>query len=97
MLLPIANSRGVKALFSSAVEAGITAAVSILAIRISLYVTDQITDAMWGVLASMLPFAIPEQLMQVIDFFVDIGAEVFFVTVLLGYAWSRTRHQFMRL
>jgi len=35
--------------------------------------------------------------MQVIDFFIDIGAEVFFVAVLLGYAWSRTRKQFTRL
>lgn len=97
MLLPIANSRGVKALFRSALEAGITAAVSILTIKLSLFVTDQITDAMWGALAAMLPFTIPEQLKQVIDFFVDIGAEIFFVTVLLGYAWSRTRDQFMRL
>ena len=97
MLLPIANSRDVKTLFSSAIEAGITAAVSILAIKISLYVTDQITDALWGLLARVLPFVIPERLMQVIDFFIDIGAEVFFVAVLLGYAWSRTRQQFTRL
>lgn len=97
MLLPIANSRGVSTLFSSAVEAGITAAVSILVIKVSLYVTDQITDALWGLLAAILPFTIPEGLKQVIDFFVDIGAEVFFVAVLLGYAWSRTRQQFMRL
>ena len=97
MLLPIANSRDVKTLFSSALEAGITAAVSILAIKISLYVTDQITDVLWGVLAAILPFVIPERLMQLIDFFIDIGAEVFFVAVLLGYAWSRTRQQFTRL
>jgi len=97
MLLPIANSRDVKTLFSSALEAGITAAVSIFAIKISLYVTDQITDALWGVLAAILPFVIPERLMQVIDFFINIGAEVFFVAVLLGYAWSRTRQQFTRL
>ena len=97
MLLPIANSRSIQALASSAIESGITAAVSILVIKVSLYVTDQITDAMWSVLAAMLPFVIPERLMQVIDFVVDIGAEVFFVAVLLGYAWSRTRQQFMRL
>jgi hypothetical protein len=97
MLLPIANSRDVKTLFSSGLEAGITAAVSIFAIKISLYVTNLITDAMWGVLAGILPFDIPERLMQVIDFFINIGAEVFFVAVLLGYAWSRTRQQFMRL
>jgi hypothetical protein len=97
MLLPIANSRDVKTLFSSALEAGMTAAISILAIKISLYVTDQITDALWGVLAAILPFVIPERLMQLIDFFIDVGAEVFFVAVLLGYAWSRTRQQFTRL
>lgn len=97
MLLPIANSRDLKTLFSSALEAGITAAISILVIKVSLYVTDQITDALWGVLAGILPFVIPERLMQIIDFFIDIGAEVFFVAVLLGYAWSRTRQQFMRL
>ena len=97
MLLPIANSRDVKTLFRSALEAGITAAVSIFAIKISLYVTDQITDALWGVLAAILPFVIPDRLMQLIDFFINIGAEVFFVAVLLGYAWSRTRQQFTRL
>ena len=97
MLLPIANSRDVKTLFSSALEAGITAAISIFAITISLFVTDQITDALWGVLAAILPFVIPERLMQIIDFFIDIGAEVFFMAVLLGYAWSRTRQQFTRL
>ena len=97
MLLPIANSRDVKTLFSSALEAGIAAAVSILVIKISLYVTDQISNVLWGVLGAILPFAIPERLMQVIDFFIDIGAEVFFVAVLLGYAWSQTRQQFMRL
>lgn len=97
MLLPIANSRGVNALINSGFEAGIAAAVSILVIRVSLYITDQITDAMWGVLASILPFAIPQRLIEIIDFFVDIGAEVFFVAILLGYAWSRTRQQFMRL
>ncbi|MDX1517522.1 MAG: hypothetical protein R3288_11820, partial [Woeseiaceae bacterium] len=58
MLLPIANSRSVHALVSSAVESGITAAISIFVIKVSLYVTDQITDALWGVLAAMLPFAI---------------------------------------
>ena len=97
MLLPIANSRDVKTLFSSAFEAGITAAISIFVIKISLYVTDQITDALWGVLAAMLPFVIPERLMQLLDFFINVGAEVFFVAVLLGYAWSRTRQQFTRL
>lgn len=97
MLLPIANSLDVKTLFSSAIESGIAAALSILAIKISLYVMDQISDAMWGVLAALLPFVIPERLKQLIDFFIDIGAEVFFVAVLLGYAWSRTRQQFTRL
>lgn len=97
MLLPIANSRGVKTLFSSALEAGITAAISIFAITVSLFVTDQISDALWGLLAAILPFVIPERLTQVIDFFIDIGAEVFFMAVLLGYAWSRTRQQFTRL
>jgi len=97
MLLPIANSRSVKTLLSSALEAGITAAVSILTIKISLFVADQISNVLWGFLGSLLPFVIPERLMQVVDFFIDIGAKVFFVAVLLGYAWSRTRQQFTRL
>ena len=52
---------------------------------------------MWGVLLNLLPFQIPEKLQQAVTFFINIGAEVFFVAVLLGYAWSKTRHQFMRL
>ena len=97
MLLPIANSHDIRTLFRSAIEAGVTAVISIFVIRISLYVTDEITDALWGVLASILPFLIPETLMAIINFFINIGAEVFFVAILLGYAWSRTRQQFTRL
>jgi len=97
MLLPIANSRGVNSLISSAFESGITALLSILAITISLYVTNLITDALWGVLASLMPFDIPEALQRLINGIINVGAEVFFLAVLLGYAWSRTRQQFMRL
>ena len=97
MLLPIAQSRGMDSLISSAIESGITALVSILTIRISLYVTNLITDAFWGVLAALVPFDIPEALQRIINAIINVGAEVFFVAVLLGYAWSRTRQQFMRL
>ena len=97
MLLPIANSRGIDALFSSALESGITALVSILTIRISLYLTNLATDALWSVAASLLPFSIPETLQQLINGIINFGAKVFFLAVLLGYAWSRTRQQFMRL
>jgi hypothetical protein len=97
MLLPIAHSRDVKSLFSSAFESGITALVSIFMIKISLYVTNQITDALWRVAAALVPFDIPEALQRIINGIVNFGAEVFFLAVLLGYAWSRTRQQFMRL
>jgi hypothetical protein len=97
MLLPIAHSRGIDSLFSSALESGITALVSILTIKISLYVTNLFTDALWGVAASLVPFDIPEALQRIITGIINVGAEVFFLAVLLGYAWSRTRQQFMRL
>ncbi|NNF66122.1 MAG: hypothetical protein HKM98_01285 [Gammaproteobacteria bacterium] len=97
MLLPIAHSHDVETLFKSAFESGVTAAVSIITIKVSLYVTNLVTDAMLGVLASLLPFEIPELLQQMISSVINFGAEVFFVGVLLGYAWSRTRRQFMRL
>jgi hypothetical protein len=97
MLLPIAHSRDVKPLFSSAFESGIAALVSIFTIRISLYVTNLFTDVIWNVVAALVPFDIPEALQRVITSIVHFGAEVFFVAVLLGYAWSRTRQQFMRL
>ena len=97
MLLPIAHSHDVETLFKSAFESGITAAVSIFTIKLSLYVTNLITDALLGVLTSLLPFEIPERLQQLISSVINFGAEVFFVAVLLGYAWSRTRQQFMRL
>jgi hypothetical protein len=97
MLLPIAQSRGVNALISSAFESGITALLSILTIKISLYITNLITDVLWSVATSLLPFDIPEALQRLINTIINVGAEVFFLAVLLGYAWSRTRHQFMRL
>ena len=97
MLLPIAHSRGVDSLFSSALESGITALVSIFMIKLSLYVTNLATDAIWSVAASILPFDIPEALQRIINAIINVGAEVFFLAVLLGYAWSRTRQQFMRL
>ena len=97
MLLPIAHSRDVESLFSSAFESGITALVSIFTITVSLFVTNLITDAIWGVAASLLPFDFPESLQPIINGIINFGAEVFFLAVLLGYAWSRTRQQFMRL
>lgn len=97
MLLPIAQSRGVDALISSGIDSGITALVSIFMIRISLYITNLITDTLWGLAASIIPFDIPEALQRVINAIINVGAEVFFLAVLLGYAWSRTRQQFMRL
>ena len=97
MLLPIAHSHDVETLFKSAFESGITAAVSIFTIKLSLYLTNLVTDALFGVLTELLPFDIPEQLQQLISSVINLGAELFFVAVLLGYAWSRTRQQFMRL
>ncbi len=97
MLLPIAHSRDVESLFKSAFESGITAAVSIFTIMLSLVLTNLITDALFGVLTDLLPFEFPERLQQLISSVINVGAEVFFVAVLLGYAWSRTRQQFMRL
>ena len=66
-------------------------------IKLSLYLTNLVTDALLGVIASMLPFEFPEWLQEFISSIINFGAEVFFVAVLLGYAWSRTRQQFMRL
>ncbi|MDX2411252.1 MAG: hypothetical protein QNK34_04780 [Woeseiaceae bacterium] len=97
MLLPIAHSRDVESLFSSAFESGITAMVSIFTITLSLYVTNLITDAIWRAAAAFLPFVIPETLQRIINGIINFGAEIFFLAVLLGYAWSRTRKQFMRL
>ena len=97
MLLPIAHSHDVETLFKSAFKSGINAAVSIFTIKLSLYLTNLVTDAMFGVLTNLLPFEIPERLQQLISSVINFGAEVFFVAVLLGYAWSRTRQQFMRL
>ncbi len=97
MLLPIAHSHDVETLFKSGFESGITAAVSIFTIKLSLYLTNLVTDTVFGVLTNLLPFEIPERLQQLISSVINFGAEVFFVAVLLGYAWSRTRQQFMRL
>ena len=97
MLLPIANSQDVETLFKSAFESGIAAAVSIFTITLSLYLTNLVTDTVFGILTSLLPLDIPERLQQLISSGINFGAEVFFVAVLLGYAWSRTRQQFMRL
>jgi len=97
MLLPIANSKNLDTLVRSAFESAIAAAVSIFMIRLSLYLTNMITDAIWGIVIRMMPFDIPERLQQIINSFITIGAEVFFMAILLGYAWTRTRQQFMRL
>jgi len=97
MLLPIAHSQDVETLFKSAFESGITAVVSIFTIMLSLYLTNLVTDSVFGILTSLLPFEIPERLQRLISGVINFGAEVFFVAVLLGYAWSRTRQQFMRL
>lgn len=97
MLLPIAHSHDVETLFSSAFESGITAAVSIFTIKLSLYLTNLFTDTIIGIVTSFIPIEIPEWLLEITSIIINFGAEVFFVAVLLGYAWSRTRQQFMRL
>ena len=97
MLLPIAHSRGVNSLVSSAFESGVTALLSIFMIKLTLYLTNLLTDVLWGLIASLVPFGIPEALQRIITGIINVGAEVFFLAVLLGYAWSRTRQQFMRL
>ena len=97
MLLPIAHSHGVGTMLQSAFESAISAALSIFMIKLTLYLTNLVTDALLSVLTGLLPFAFPEWLQQVISSIINFGAEVFFVAVLLGYAWSRTRQQFMRL
>jgi hypothetical protein len=97
MLLPIAHSRDVDSLLGSAIESGITALVSIFTISLSLFITNVVTDVMWRFAAAIIPIDIPEALQQIINGVINFGAEVFFVAVLLGYAWSRTRQQFMRL
>ena len=97
MLLPIASSHDVETLFKSAFESGVTAAVSIVTIKVSLFLTNLVTDAILGFVTGLLPFHFPEWLQAFISSIVNFGAEVFFVAVLLGYAWSRTREQFMRL
>jgi len=97
MLLPIANSKNIETLVRSGFETAIAAAVSIFVIKLSLYLTNMVTDVLWGIVIRMMPFDIPERLQQIINIFINVGAEVFFVAVLLGYAWTRTRQQFMRL
>ena len=97
MLLPIAHSHNVETLFGSAFGAGIAAVISIFTIKLSLYLANLLTDVMWDVVVGLVPFEIPERLQQFINSIINVGAEVFFVAVLLGYAWSRTRQQFMRL
>jgi hypothetical protein len=97
MLLPIAHSHDVETLFSSAFEAAITAAVSIFTIKLTLYLTNLVTDTLIGIVTSIVPIEIPERLLEIASAIINFGAEVFFVAVLLGYAWSRTRQQFMRL
>ena len=97
MLLPIAHSHDAESLFKSAFESAITAAVSIFTIKLSLFLTNLVTDAMLGFVTGLLPFHFPEWLQAFFSSIINFGAEVFFVAVLLGYAWSRTREQFMRL
>ncbi|MEM7432227.1 MAG: hypothetical protein AAF351_09910 [Pseudomonadota bacterium] len=97
MLLPIAHSRGIDSTFNAAIEAAVSAGVSILIIKISIYVTNLISDAVLGFLANFLPFLFPVWLQDFISTVVNYGAEVFFFFLLLGFAWSRTRQQFMRL
>ncbi|MDJ0907246.1 MAG: hypothetical protein QNI96_14595 [Woeseiaceae bacterium] len=97
MLLPIAHSRDFNSLVSSAFESGITALLSIFMIKLTLFLTNLLTDALLELVAALVPFDIPEALQRIISAIINIGAEVFFLAVLLGYAWSRTRQQFMKL
>jgi hypothetical protein len=67
MLLPIAHSQNVETLIKSAFESGISAAVSIFTIKLSLFVANLVTDVMWGIATSLVPFEIPERLQEIIS------------------------------
>ena len=97
MLLPIAHSHDTESLFESGFESAITAAVSIFTIKLTLYLTNMLTDMLIGLVTELIPIEIPQWLLDFASAIINFGAEVFFVAVLLGYAWSRTRQQFKRL
>lgn len=95
MVLPIATARnfdqGIEAVF----EAGITAAVSIMVIRLSLWVTDLFISLILDAIGAVLPFDLPDALISFVGGVSGFFAELFFLFAMLGYAWFRLQQYYV--
>ena len=89
MVLPVATARDIEQGAEAVFEAGITAAVSIMVIRLTLWVTDLFTSLVMDAISAVLPFDLPEALIAFVAGATNVFAEIFFLIVTLGYAWYR--------
>ena len=95
MVLPVATATDLEKGIETMFEAGLTAALSIFIIRMTLWVTDFLMSLVWKVLGAILPFDLPQALIDVVSGLANVAAELFFLMVMLGYAWFRLREYYV--
>ena len=96
ILTPLTYARDYTSAFGACLEAAITVCIAIFVISLTLMITNFLTTLFWSILGSLLPFVIPIGITEPISALVDIAAELFLFSIVLGYSWTKTREHFGR-
>ena len=96
ILTPLAYARGRSAVLESAVEAAVTMLVAVVVLKVTLFFTNLATRAFWWLVREYVALPVPEWLQVTTSALAAVGAEVFFLGVLLGYTWSKNREHYGR-
>jgi len=94
VLTPLAFSNGPGQAFSKLIEATFAVFFTILGMKFSLMIASWFSALLWNFLGGLIPFELPLWIKSVVDTTLTIGAELFFLSYLLGYVWLKERTQF---
>ena len=94
VLTPLAFSSGLDEAFSQLIEATFVVFFTILAMKFSLMIASWFSGILWSFLVGLTPFVLPLWIKSLVDTTLTLGAELFFLTYLLGYVWLKERTQF---
>ena len=67
------------------------ALIAIFGLKLSLAFAGFGTRILWAVLGSILPFALPEMLVEIGDAVAAVAFQVIFLGLMLGFTWTRER------
>ncbi|HIG27297.1 MAG TPA: hypothetical protein EYQ50_05680 [Verrucomicrobiales bacterium] len=95
ILTALVHSRKLEAAIGPAIAIMFTVFFCIIALKFALYFTRFLVDFGWSFLFSLVGVNIPEWLKNLVDELVEMGAQLFFFSIMLGYGWVNARRQFL--